>query len=76
MLTPSAEPKKDSGRNSQPGQRSDKKNDLWAENIHLRKVHEDPSVPVRLAQHNKTIDEANKFIDFVHHTENQRRQAF
>lgn len=56
-------------------QNGNKKNDIWSENIHLRKTHEDPSITNKLLFNNKILNESDKFIDYIHHTEKQRRLA-
>ena len=50
------------------------KNDPWADNIHVSNYHEDPTVIEKLVHHNKLLSEADKFIDFVYHVDNQARQ--
>jgi len=51
----------------QSGRSGQDKNDPWADNIHVSKFNEDPTVIDRLSSHNKMLSEADKFIDFIHH---------
>ncbi len=47
----------------------EKKNDIWADNIHLKK-HEDPAIAERLQRHNSQLDEKDIFVDFIKHCDN------
>jgi hypothetical protein len=39
------------------------------------KYHEDPTVIERLETHNRMLEEADKFIDFISHVDKQARLA-
>ncbi len=54
-----------SGRGALSARSNPDKNDVWADNIHMSKHHEDPTIPDRLLAHNKMLSEADKFIDFI-----------
>lgn len=47
-----------------------KKDDPWADNIHIAEYHEDPTIIERLKEHNIILADSDKFIDFVQHMEN------
>ena len=49
---------------------SNKKNDIWADNIHLRAKHEDPSIKERLIHHQQLLNESDKYVDYIKHVEN------
>ena len=52
------------------------KKDPWQENIHTARFHEDPDIPGRLNEHNRLLDEADKFVEYVRHVDNQRHHAY
>lgn len=50
---------------------------IWADNVHLRKPSEgDTNQNRRILANYKQICADDKFIDFVHHVENQKRLTF
>ena len=51
---------------------SSKKNDIWADNIHLRQKHEDPSIKDRLTHHQQLLNDSDKYVDYIKHVENQK----
>jgi hypothetical protein len=47
------------------------KKDQWVDNIHLKLELQD-----NLVKNYKDLSESSKFIDFVHHVENQKRVTY
>ena len=37
---------------------------------------EDLSIVMQLAEHNKVLGDADKYIDYVHHVENAKRKVY
>ncbi len=50
-----------------------KKDDIWTNNIHLAKRHDDSAFTIKLQEHHKFLSENDKFIDFIMHVENQKQ---
>jgi hypothetical protein len=46
------------------------KNNIWETSIHFRR--NDPQA-MKVAEHNASISKVDAFIDFVYHSENQRK---
>lgn len=46
-------------------------NDLWQDNIHFARVHEDPEDSVRLAANLKHVNDHDKFVEYIRHVESK-----
>ena len=54
--------------------RNKKENSIWENNVHLRNPKDgDVALNQRVKEHNRMISQDDRFIDYVHHCENQRR---
>jgi hypothetical protein len=47
-----------------------KRDDIWADNIHILVKHDNPNTTQTLNNHNRQFEQADKFIDYVNHVEN------
>ena len=46
-------------------------NDLWQDNIHFARVHEDPDEAMRLAANSKLVNDHDKFVEYIRHVESK-----
>ena len=61
---------------SRPGNTSKKDDhELWEDNLHFQRVHEDPEISVRLENNMKHVHGHDKFIEYIRHVESKQFYA-
>ena len=58
-------------RTSNATKKGGEKNDLWSENIHFTRVHEDPEDHVRLQSNQKHVKDQDQFVEYIRHVESK-----
>ena len=46
-------------------------NDMWQENMHFAKEHEDPDDALKLVNNMKLVNEHDKFVEYIRHVESK-----
>jgi len=56
---------------SRAGDKKGQPTDLWQENIHFAKEHDDPEDAVRLVNNLKLVNDHDKFVEYIRHVESK-----